>query len=150
MRMGYAFVAGERTTRSAGLANANMCRDGMYRGGEEPELQAARYRPPAFSAWKRLWTLGRASCSTAGWGPSSAGSASGGNAQPRSATTAFMSTLKSFHARSGGRGLRQGRSFVSNGPLLRCRAAGNFNLHRSDGGRVDVAVQLSSRDPVGR
>ena len=48
-------------------------------------------------------------------------------------------------------GLRAGRCFVSNGPLLRCRANGEFPGHVFQRGKpinVDLEATLSSRDPV--
>src|SRR4030095_6539086 len=50
-------------------------------------------------------------------------------------------------------GLRAGRSFVSNGPLLRCQANGELPGHvfKSSAGktvRLNLEVKLSSRDPI--
>jgi hypothetical protein len=50
-------------------------------------------------------------------------------------------------------GLRAGQVFVSNGPLLRCRAGGQLPGHvfksaDSNGIEIELEARLSSRDPV--
>jgi hypothetical protein len=83
--------------------------------------------------------------------PPSAGSASGVLPNPVGYNRVYVHcgselTWDNWHA-----GLRAGRSFVSNGPLLRCRANGQLpgHLFRTNGAlQVQFEVKLDARDTI--
>jgi hypothetical protein len=81
--------------------------------------------------------------------PPSAGSASGVLPNPVGYNRVYVQVDGELTWQKWWEGLRAGRCFVSNGPLLRCRANGQFPGHviRS-GERVDLDLLLTSRDPV--
>jgi hypothetical protein len=141
---------------SAGLANANMCRDGMYRGGEEPgnckPRNLARLPPPLGNGY---WTLETyyhmLNCGLRI--PPSAGSAFGGMPNPVGYNRVYVHVEGEFSYDKWWEGLRAGCSFVTNGPLLRARAAAQlpghvFRASEGDAVSLEVTVQLSSRDPI--
>jgi hypothetical protein len=141
---------------SAGLANANMCRDGMYRGGDEPgnckPRDATLLPSPLGNGYWTLETYYR--MLDAGLRiPPSAGSASGGMPNPVGYNRVYAHVEGEFSYEKWWEGLRQGRSFVTNGPLLRCQAAGKlpgdvFVAREGDEVSVELTVKLSSREPV--
>jgi hypothetical protein len=62
-------------------------------------------------------------------------------------------TGKPLAAEDWWRGLKAGRAFVTNGPLLRCRAAGQFPGHvfQAPAGEpvtISLAISLTTKDPV--
>jgi hypothetical protein len=141
---------------SAGLANANMCRDGMYRGGEEPgnckPRDSLRLPPPLGNGF---WTLETyyhmLNCGLRI--PPSAGSASGGMPNPVGYNRIYVYVEGAFSYEKWWEGFRQGRSFVSNGPLLRGRAAGKlpghvFSAPAGEEVNVELTVQFTSQDAV--
>jgi hypothetical protein len=83
--------------------------------------------------------------------PPSAGSASGVLPNPVGYNRAYVHVEGELSYEKWRDGLLAGRSFVSNGPLLRCRANGNFPGHVfSSRGPVELTIEgrLDSRDPI--
>jgi hypothetical protein len=83
--------------------------------------------------------------------PPSAGSASGVLPNPVGYNRAYVHVEGELTNEKWREGLQAGRSFVSNGPLLRCRANGEFpgRVFQSDRPlEVRVEGKLDSRDPI--
>jgi hypothetical protein len=83
--------------------------------------------------------------------PPSAGSASGVLPNPVGYNRVYVQCGKELTWEKWHEGLRAGRSFVSNGPLLRCRANGEFPGHVFRANRpveVQFDVKLDSRDHI--
>ncbi|MBI3417195.1 MAG: hypothetical protein HY043_18040 [Verrucomicrobia bacterium] len=83
--------------------------------------------------------------------PPSAGSASGVLANPVGYNRAYVHVEGELTWEKWWNGLRAGQVFVSNGPLLRCRANGQLPGHVfTNAGplRVRLEGQLDSRDPI--
>ncbi len=83
--------------------------------------------------------------------PPSAGSASGVLPNPVGYNRAYVHVDGELTYPKWWEGLRAGRVFVSNGPLLRCRANGQWPGHvfRSDGPlQIELQARLDSRDPI--
>ena len=86
--------------------------------------------------------------------PPSAGSASGVLPNPVGYNRVWVHCGDEFSWDKWHAGLRAGRTFVSNGPLLRCRANGQLPGHtfRTNPGdpplRVQFDIKLDSRDPI--
>ncbi|MCI0744981.1 MAG: hypothetical protein L0Y58_06205 [Verrucomicrobia subdivision 3 bacterium] len=81
----------------------------------------------------------------------SAGSASGVLPNPVGYNRVYVHCANELTWEGWHRNLRAGRSFVSNGPLLRCRANGELPGHvfRADGPlEVKFDVKLDSRNPI--
>jgi len=83
--------------------------------------------------------------------PPSAGSASGVLPNPLGYNRAYVQVEGELTYEKWREGLKAGRSFVSNGPLLRCRANGEFSgqVFRS-GPALEIRLEgkLDSRDPI--
>lgn len=84
--------------------------------------------------------------------PPSAGSASGVLPNPLGYNRVYVHVDGGLTWEKWWAGMRAGRVFVSNGPLLRCRANGRLpgEVLRGENGalEVDLEARLSSRDPV--
>ncbi|MBI5384484.1 MAG: CehA/McbA family metallohydrolase [Verrucomicrobia bacterium] len=83
--------------------------------------------------------------------PPSAGSASGVLPNPVGYNRAYVHLDGGLTYEKWWQGLRAGRVFVSNGPLLRCRANGQWPGHvfKSNGPlQIQLQAQLDSRDPI--
>jgi hypothetical protein len=85
--------------------------------------------------------------------PPSAGSASGVLANPVGYDRVYVHLDGPLTYEKWWQGLKAGRVFVSNGPLLRCRANGQFPgyVFKSDAGAaldLSLAAKLDSRDPI--
>lgn len=83
--------------------------------------------------------------------PPSAGSASGVLPNPVGYNRAYVHLDGEPTYEKWWQGLRAGRVFVSNGPLLRCRANGQWPGHvfKSNGPlQIQLEAQLDSRDPI--
>ncbi len=81
----------------------------------------------------------------------SAGSASGVLPNPVGYNRVYVQCGKELTWAKWHEGLRAGRSFVSNGPLLRCRANGEFPghvFHASKPVEIRFDVKLDSRDRI--
>jgi len=87
--------------------------------------------------------------------PPSAGSASGVLPNPVGYDRAFVHLGGELAYEKWWNGLKAGRVFVSNGPLLRCRANGHwpghiFQAKEGQGLAINLNLTLDSRDPMSR
>lgn len=136
---------------TVGIANNHMQRSGMYENEAWGRPRnVAKYPPPLGNA---LWTLEiyyhALNCGLRL--PPSAGSASGVLANPVGYNRAYVQIDGEFSYEKWREGLLAGRSFVSNGPLLRCRANGELPGHvfKTDAPlELNLEVRLDSRDPI--
>ena len=138
--------------QSIGLANNHMCRDSML----------------ANEAWGKPRDVGRlpAPLGNGYWTqeiyyqilnsglriPPSAGSASGVLPNPVGYNRVYVHLDGELEHDAWWEGLRTGQCFVTNGPLLVCRANGNLpgSVLQSDGAiNVKLAIDLKSRDSIG-
>jgi hypothetical protein len=138
---------------SIGLANNHMCRDQMYVSeawGKARDVQ--RLPPPRGNGyWTQEIYYDILNCGIRL--PPSAGSASGVLPNPVGYNRVYVYLGQEFSYEKWWEGLRAGRSFVSNGPLLRCQANGQRPGHiftTSEGHPLDIEIKasLSSRDPI--
>jgi len=138
---------------SVGIANNHMHRAGMYNGeawGRARDTNAfPTLRGNGF--WSQEIYYHALNCGLR-ISPS-AGSASGVLPNPVGYNRVYVQAGPELTYDKWWEGLRAGRSFVSNGPLLRCRANGKFpgEVFRLADGRpleIEPAVMLDSRDPV--
>jgi hypothetical protein len=138
---------------SVGLANNHMCRGQMYEteAWGKPR-DAGRLPPPTGNGyWSQEIYYHLLNCGLRI--PPSAGSASGVLPNPVGYNRVYVQLGPRMAAEDWWRGLRAGRSFVSNGPLLRCRANGQWPGHvfQSPEGselHIDLSADLTSRDPL--
>ncbi|MBM3841480.1 MAG: hypothetical protein FJ398_26740 [Verrucomicrobia bacterium] len=138
---------------SIGLANNHMCRDQMYVSeawGKPRDTQ--RLPPPRGNG---LWTqeiyYHILNCGLRL--PPSAGSASGVLPNPVGYNRVYVYLGKKLDYDKWWEGLRAGRSFVSNGPLLRCRANGKlpgsvFSARKGKEVNLEIKAELTTRDPI--
>jgi len=138
---------------SIGLANNHMCRDRMYENEAWGRPRDAQRLPPprGNGFWTQEIYYHLLNCGLRL--PPSAGSASGVLPNPVGYNRVYVHTGPTLDYQAWWKGLRAGRSFVSNGPLLRCRANGQLPGHffsAPDSGSVPVRIDalLTSRDPV--
>jgi hypothetical protein len=138
---------------SIGLANNHMCRDRMYENEAwgKPRL-TERLPPPLGNGY---WTqaiyyhLLNAGLRL----PPSAGSASGVLPNPVGYNRVYVHLGPECTYAKWWQGLKAGRSFVTNGPLLRVQANGQLPGHvftAPAGGQVAIAIKaaLTSADPM--
>ncbi|MBI4601590.1 MAG: CehA/McbA family metallohydrolase [Planctomycetes bacterium] len=138
--------------RSIGIANNHMCRAGMY----EDEAwgrprDASRLPPPRGNGfysqeiYYRLLDCGFRI-------PPSAGSASGVLPNPVGYNRAYVRIDGPFSYAAWWRGLAEGRSFVTNGPVLLVEANGKppGEVFRSEAGPVRVVLDVlaDGNDPI--
>jgi hypothetical protein len=140
---------------SIGLANNHMCRREMSETEAWGKPRAVKRLPAPLGNgfWSQEIYYHLLNCGIRL--PPSAGSASGVLPNPVGYNRVYVYVEKDFDYARWWQGLREGRSFVTNGPLLRVRAAGQLPGHvfsRPEGKviRVGVQVKLSSRDPIRR
>lgn len=136
---------------SIGLANNHMCRDRMSEKEAWGKPRFVERLPPprgngywtqeiyyhALSAGLRL--------------PPSAGSASGVLPNPVGYNRVYVHLDKDLNHAAWWQGLRAGRSFVTNGPLLRVTADGKlpgtvFTSHKAT--KLDLKIALTTQDPI--
>ena len=141
------------TADSIGLANNHMCRDQMYENeawGKARDVQ--RLPPPRGNGfWTQEIYYHTLNCGLRI--PPSAGSASGVLPNPVGYNRVYVHLDGTLTCEKWWEGLRAGRCFVSNGPLLRCQVNGELPGHvfkAAKGKRLDLEVTaaLSSGDPV--
>lgn len=138
---------------SIGLANNHMCRDSMYeseawgRPRDTNRLAAPR--------GNGIWTqeIYYHILNTGLRLPPSAGSASGVLPNAVGYNRVYVQTGPKLTWEKWWEGLRAGRSFVSNGPLLRCTANGKLpgEVFKGRAGQpltLDLKAKLDSRDPI--
>lgn len=136
---------------TVGIANNHM-----YRGGAMENEAWGRPRDPAQfpgSQGNGRWTqeiyYQALNCGLRL--PPSAGSASGVLPNPVGYNRAYVHVAGELTYEKWRDGLKAGHSFVSNGPLLRCRANGEFPGHIFAGDHaleIRIDGRLDSRDPI--
>ena len=138
---------------SIGLANNHMCRDRMYEDEAwgKPRVAERLPAPLGNGYWSQEIYYHVLSCGLRV--PPSAGSASGVLPNPVGYDRVYVHVGPDFTYAKWWEALRAGRSFVTNGPLLRVRADGHLPGHvfTVPGGKevsVEVKAELSGRDPV--
>ena len=138
---------------SVGLANNHMCRDQMYETEAWGRARdAARLPAPRGNGyWTQEIYYHLLNCGLRL--PPSAGSASGVLPNPVGYNRVYVHLGNTITYEKWWEGLRAGRSFVSNGPLLRCRANGELPGHvfsAPAGGKLTIKLttQLTTRENV--
>jgi hypothetical protein len=138
---------------SVGLANNHMCRSQMLENEAWGRPRDARRLPPprgnGFWTQEIYYQLLNSGLRL----PPSAGSASGVLPNPVGYNRVYVHTGPTLSWSNWWDGLRQGRCFVSNGPLLRCRANGELPGHTFTlpaGGElsVELTYALSAKERV--
>ena len=135
------------------LANNHMCRSQMYESEAWGKPRdSSRLPPPRGNGfWSQEIYYHILNCGLRM--PPSAGSASGVLPNPVGYNRVYVYTGKDLSYDKWWQGLQAGRSFVSNGPLLRCTANGQlpghvFTLKKEENLNVDLQIRLSMREPV--
>jgi hypothetical protein len=138
---------------SIGLANNHMCRDRRYESEAWGKPRDARRLPPPLGNgyWTQEIYYHLLNCGLRV--PPSAGSASGVLPNPVGYNRVYVHLGPDFSYARWWEGLRAGRAFVTNGPLLRVTAAGElpghvFTAPAGRGMRVEIRARLTARDPV--
>jgi hypothetical protein len=138
---------------SIGLANNHMCRSQMSEteAWGKPRVVERLPAPLGNGYWTQEIYYHLLNCGLRL--PPSAGSASGVLPNPVGYNRVYVQVAKRFDNDLWWEGLRAGRSFVTNGPLLRVEADGKLPGHvftAAEGKEVAVAVKarLTSRDPI--
>ena len=138
---------------SIGLANNHMCRSRMFPSeawGRPRDTQ--RLPPPhgnGFWSQEIYYHILNSGLRL----PPSAGSASGVLPNPVGYNRVYVHLGDEFTYENWWRGLKQGRCFVTNGPLLLCRADGQlpghvFTRQQTTELQLEITGSLKSRDPV--
>jgi hypothetical protein len=142
-----------RQIDSIGIANNHMCRDQMYESEAwgKPRDAARLPAPRGNGFWTQEIYYNLLNCGLRI--PPSAGSASGVLPNPVGYNRVYVHTGKTLSSQAWWEGLRQGHSFVSNGPLLRCRANGKLPGHifKAPAGReieAEISGTLDAQDPI--
>jgi hypothetical protein len=138
---------------SIGLANNHMCRDRMYENEAwgKPRVVERLSAPLGNGYWSQEIYYHLLNCGLRI--PPSAGSASGVLPNPVGYDRVYVHVGPDLTYAKWWENLRAGRSFVTNGPLLRVQADGHRPGHvfsGPDGKEVSVEIKaaLTSRDPV--
>jgi hypothetical protein len=138
---------------SIGLANNHMCRGQMYENEAWGKPRVSERLPPPLGNgfWSQEIYYHLLNCGLRV--PPSAGSASGVLPNPVGYNRVYVHVARDFDHGRWWEGLRAGRSFVTNGPLLRVRADGElpghvFTAAEGQEVKVEVKVVLTTRDPV--
>src|SRR5438093_4387892 len=136
---------------SVGIAVNHMLRDGMYENEAWGRPRDAQRLPPprgnGFYTQEIYYQILNAGLRL----PPSAGSASGVLQNPVGYNRVYVQASRPLTWKKWWDGLRAGRCFVSNGPLLRCRANGEwpgkvFTARREI--ELELAARLTVREPV--
>ncbi|HKB05383.1 MAG TPA: CehA/McbA family metallohydrolase [Gemmataceae bacterium] len=138
---------------SVGLANNHMCRDRMYEteAWGKPRVAERLPAPLGNGYWTQEIYYHLLNCGLRI--PPSAGSASGVLPNPIGYDRVYVHVGKDLTWDNWWAALKTGRSFVTNGPLLRVRAGGELPGHvftAADGNEVAIEVKatLTTRDKV--
>lgn len=138
---------------SVGLANNHMCRDGMYESEAwgKPRVVERYPAPVGNGYWSQDIYYRLLDCGLRI--PPSAGSASGVLPNPVGYNRVYVHVGKDLTWEKWWEGLRAGRSFVTNGPMLRVTAGGELPGHvftAADGSEVKVELKgdLITRDTI--
>jgi hypothetical protein len=145
---------------SIGLANNHMCRDRMYENEAWGKPRDDRRLPPPLGNGYWSQEIYYHMLNTGLRLPPSAGSASGVLPNPVGYNRVYVHLEKGSASplspyAKWWESLRTGHSFVTNGPLLRVQADGQWPGHAFTAANgkelaLDLRVQLTSRDPVSR
>jgi hypothetical protein len=140
---------------SVGLANNHMCRSRMYESEAWGRPRDAERLPPprGNGFWTQEIYYHMLNCGLRI--PPSAGSASGVLPNPLGYDRVYVYCGDEFRYETWWEGLKAGRSFVTNGPLLIVKAGAGGQLpghvFTAEAGKeieITVYVELTSRDPV--
>ena len=136
---------------SIGLANNHMCRSTMYESEAWGKPRDAERLPPprGNGYWTQEIYYQVLNCGLRV--PPSAGSASGVLPNPVGYNRAYVFLEDDLSYQGWWEGLRAGRSFVTNGPLLMCRANGQLPGHifgAPDRQNISVQVEWVSATPI--
>lgn len=138
---------------SVGLANNHMCRSQMYESEAWGRPRDAKRLPPPRG--NGLWTqeIYYHILNSGLRIPPSAGSASGVLPNPVGYNRVYVHTGEKFSWDAWWAGLRRGRSFVTNGPLLICKVNGKLagNTFVVESGKktaIDLDIVIHSDDRV--
>jgi len=136
---------------SVGLANNHMCRDQMYEteAWGRPRDKERLPPPRGNGLWTQEIYYHILNCGLRL--PPSAGSASGVLPNPVGYNRVYVQVGPDLTYEKWWEGLRAGRSFVSNGPLLRCKANGQWPGHvftSKAALEIEIEAVLDTRDPV--
>jgi len=138
---------------SVGLANNHMCRSRMYESEAwgRPRDESRLPPPRGNGFWTQAIYYHLLNCGLRV--PPSAGSASGVLPNPLGYDRVYVHCGEDFTYESWWQGLKAGRSFVTNGPLLVVKANGHLPGHvftAGEGGevKIEIRMELTTRDPV--
>lgn len=138
---------------SIGLANNHMCRSEMYEGEAWGKPRVVDRLPPprGNGFWSQEIYYHILNCGLRI--PPSAGSASGVLPNPLGYNRVYVHLGSDFSYEKWWEGLRAGRSFVTNGPLLKVEAAGKlpghvFTAAAGQDLRLDLKAELSGNDAI--
>ncbi len=138
---------------SVGLANNHMCREQMYENEAWGRPRDAERLPPprGNGFWTQEVYYHILNCGLRV--PPSAGSASGVLPNPVGYNRVYVYLGPTFSWDKWWEGLRAGRSFVSNGPLLRCQANGAwpgqvFRLAQGKSLPIEIQAALTAREAI--
>jgi hypothetical protein len=138
---------------SIGIANNHMCRDKQYENEAWGKPRDATRLPPPLGNgfWTQEIYYHVLNCGLRI--PPSAGTASGVLPNPVGYNRAYVQLGDDFSWDKWWDGLRAGRVFVTNGPLLRVLVNGQHPGHVFRGPKdkaveLDVKVSLTSKDPI--
>ncbi len=138
---------------SIGLANNHMYRSGMYANEAWGRPRDAKRLPPprGNGFWTQEIYYHLLNCGLRV--PPSAGSASGVLPNPLGYNRVYVQVGEDFTYQRWWDGLKAGRSFVTNGPLLLCQASGHlpghvFSAKQGEQIKIELRVSLISRDDV--
>jgi hypothetical protein len=138
---------------SIGLANNHMCHDGMYEDEAwgKPRDERRLRAPLGNGFWTQEIYYRLLNCGLRI--PPSAGSASGVLPNPVGYNRAYVYVGDDFSYANWWNGLKAGRSFVTNGPLLVTKANGRLPGHVFRGDQdeaiaIDIDVSLTTEDNV--
>jgi hypothetical protein len=138
---------------SVGLANNHMCRSRMYESEAWGRPRDAERLPPprGNGFWTQEIYYQMLNCGLRI--PPSAGSASGVLPNPLGYDRVYVYCGDQFDYNTWWEGLKAGRSFVTNGPLLIVKANGHlpghvFSANEGEKVRIEIDVSLTGRDNV--
>jgi hypothetical protein len=138
---------------SIGLANNHMCRDRMYEteAWGKPRLVERLPAPLGNGYWTQ--EIYYHMLNTGLRIPPSAGSASGVLPNPVGYNRVYVYVGKELTHAKWWEGLKAGRSFVTNGPLLRVTANGELPGHVFTAGKgteikLELKAELTTQDPI--
>lgn len=138
---------------SIGIANNHMCRSQMYETEAWGRPRDAKQLPAPHGNgyWTQEIYYHLLNCGIRL--PPSAGSASGVLPNPVGYNRVYVHVDGKFEYAKWWEGLKAGRSFVTNGPLLICKANGQLPGHvfRSKDGdaiKIELELELTTLDPI--